>query len=227
MPAIVSFLVIFLPSRLKIACLRAVGAKIGSNCRIGFSVVSAKKIEMGDYVHIGHMNLIWRLERLELGTGSRVSLLNWITGGRRGSFRLGVNGGITVLHFLDASGGITIGANSIVSGRGSQLFTHGVSPDEPRIRRPITIGDWCSVGSAARFVPGAGLPSYCILGMGAVVTKAFTEDYVLMGGVPARIIKRIPTDAAYFNQPHKWHAHHDAAYVSRYIAPVRAGMPVD
>lgn len=209
---VISFLILLLPSRVKIACLRAMGARIGSNCHIGFSLISAEDIEIGDHVYIGNMNLIWRLRRLEIGAGARINALNWITGARHGAFELGANSSVSVLHFLEASGGITIGANTIIAGRASQFFTHGISPENLNDIRAIRIGDWNYVGSAARFVPGSGLSDHTFVGMGAVITKRFERNYVLVGGVPAKIVKELAKDSLFFDRTYVPQPHHDPAY---------------
>lgn len=210
LPAI---LVLLLPSWLKIVVLRAHGARIGQGCRIGFSLISAREIELGDSVYIGHFNLIWRLKRLEMGSGSRITLMNWITGAGKGTFRLGACSSVSVQHFLEASGDIEIGANTIIAGRGSQFFTHGIAPDNLNDIRPIRIGDWCYIGSAARFVPGSGCAEGTFLGMGAVVCKEMTQEHVLLGGIPAKPIKSLDTGAQYFDRPFMPHPHHPCGFV--------------
>ncbi|MFC3052309.1 acyltransferase [Kordiimonas pumila] len=167
---------------------------------------------MEDDVYIGHFNLIWRLKKIELKSGSRISALNWITGAQHGTFRLGSNSSISVLHFFEASGNIAIGANSIIAGRSSQFFTHGITPENLNDISSIIIEDWCYIGSASRFVPGAYISNHTFVGMGAVVTKRFSERYVLIGGVPATIIKKLPRNAAYFERLYLPQSHQPPEY---------------
>jgi UDP-3-O-[3-hydroxymyristoyl] glucosamine N-acyltransferase len=56
------------------------GWTIGSHCYIGFSILQACHVTLGDNVYIGHLNVIWRLKTLEMGSGSRINFKNWITG---------------------------------------------------------------------------------------------------------------------------------------------------
>lgn len=53
----------------------------------------------------------------------------------------------------------------------------------------IKIGRNCWIGAKATFLDGAQLGDNCIVAAGAVVNKAF-PDNVIIGGVPARIIKQ-------------------------------------
>lgn len=208
----VSLLIACLPSAVKIPLYRWRGAKIGKGCYIGFSLVVAQDFHMDDYSYIGHFNLLWRLKQMKIGRGSRISFLNWITGARQGCFRMGNNSSISVMHFLEASGDIFIGSNTIVAGRASQFFTHGISSSNLDDQRPIRIGDWCYIGSAARFTPGSSVADCTFVGMGAVVTKFFDETYVLIGGVPAKPLKELSDKDVFFNRPFMPHAHHPKYY---------------
>ncbi len=54
----------------------------------------------------------------------------------------------------------------------------------------VTIGDNLWTGGGAIIVPGVTLGDNVIIAAGAVVTKSF-GDNVLIGGNPARIIKKL------------------------------------
>jgi acetyltransferase-like isoleucine patch superfamily enzyme len=207
-----AFLVAILPSRIKIWVLRQMGARIGRGCHIGLSVIHAREIEIGDHVRIASFNLLHRLTALKMGQGSRMNGFNWITGAGTGEFVLGHHSAVTRLHFFEASGSIYIGDNSIVAGRGSHFFTHGISSTNLDDVRPIVIGPWCYVGSSSRFVPGCCLSEGTFVGMGAVVTKRFAELYVLVAGNPAVIKKHLSDKDAYFDRAYLPHDHHPPGY---------------
>ena len=214
----VSLVIAVFPSSLKIWMFRTMGWNIGRHCHIGFSVVCANQVDIGDNVYIGHFNVIWRLKKLSIGSGSRITFKNWITGARKGTFTMGKNSSISGRHFFEASADITIGSNSIVAGRGSQFFSHGITPDCLDFKRPIKIGDWCYIGSAARFVPGSEVSDHVFVGMGSTVTKKYTEEYVLLAGSPARVKKRLEKIAVYFDRPFLPHAHHLPKYDGNHIS---------
>ncbi len=197
-----------LPSRLKIALLRARGARIGKGCYIGMSVIDVKRLVMGDHVRIGSFNLLHRLPDLVMESGSKIEAMNWVTGAGAGALYLGLNSSIRRLHFFEASGTVRIGSNTIIAGRNSLFFTHGQSPASINDVRPIEIGDWCYIGAAARFLPGAGVSDHCFVAMGAVVTKMHRDRYVVVGGSPARVVKEIAVDATYFQRDRLVHGHH-------------------
>ena len=193
--------------------MRRLGATIGNHCYIGLTVLDAKSIVIGDNVKIASFNLIHRLNELYLGDGSRLNGFNWITGAGAGIFFLGRNSAITRLHFFEASGNITIEENSIVAGRGSHFFTHGISSTNLDDIRQIRIGRWCYIGSSSRFVPGSCVACGTFVGLGSVVTKPFDEQYVLLCGSPAVLKKKLTSTDAYFNRGFLPHDHHVETYL--------------
>lgn len=56
---------------------------------------------------------------------------------------------------------------------------------------PIKIGDNCWLGANSIILPGVQLGNHVIVAAGAVVTRSFEEDNILLGGVPATVIKKL------------------------------------
>jgi acetyltransferase-like isoleucine patch superfamily enzyme len=56
---------------------------------------------------------------------------------------------------------------------------------------PIRIGRYCWIGMNAVILPGVTVGDHTVVGAGAVVTDSFPEGYCVVGGVPARLIKRL------------------------------------
>ena len=209
---ILKYLLIIMPNPIKIMFYRMMGAKVGKNCRIGLSIIDSEKIEIGDNVYIGHFNILWRLKKLKLESGSRVNNFNWITGAREGIFILGRNSAVTRLHYIEASSNITIGNNSIIAGRSSHFISHGITPSNLDERLQIVIGNWCYIGSSSRFVPGSGVSDYTFVGMSAVVTKNIKDNYVLIAGSPAVVKKILSPKDVYFSRAYLPHDHHLKSY---------------
>lgn len=57
--------------------------------------------------------------------------------------------------------------------------------------RDVVIGINCWIGMNAVILPGVVLGDRTIVAAGAVVTKSFQEGHVTIGGVPARLIRRL------------------------------------
>lgn len=95
-------------------------------------------------------------------------------------------------HFQD-QGGITIG-DGVLIGHSVVLATinHGFDPSKrsDNIPSPIVINDNVWIGSNATITPGVTIGSGAIIAAGAVVTKD-VEKNTVVGGVPARVIKKI------------------------------------
>lgn len=92
---------------------------------------------------------------------------------------------ITSSHYFDIAGLFVLGDNSWVAGVATQFWTHGAGASD----RNITIGQQCYIGSAALFSPGSSIGNNTIIGLGSVVTKAFTQNNVAIAGQPAIIVK--------------------------------------
>ena len=90
---------------------------------------------------------------------------------------------------------VRIGENCFIAPRVSILTaTH---PIDAKLRAtgaeygsPITIGDNVWIGAGAIINPGVTIGNNVVIGSGAVVTKSF-GDSVVIGGVPAKVIKEI------------------------------------
>ena len=206
-------LVGLLPNALKKPLYRVVfGYRFGPGVRIGWVLLDAEQVHLGEGTRIGHLNAIVHVGRFETGRLARSGNLNVIRGGERVSLgdyaevmRLNVLNAIpdhdcttqpvSVLelapgavvvsgHRIDFTDRVRLGRNVIVGGRNSSLWTHNRQETAP-----ITIGDFCYLGSEVRLAPGAMLPDECILGLGSVLAGEITEPRSLIGGVPAKVIR--------------------------------------
>ena len=74
---------------------------------------------------------------------------------------------------------------------------HASYADNPLEAAPVNIGKGCWIGEKAVILPGVTLGDKCIVAAGAVVNKSF-PPYTLLGGVPARALKK------YDFEMHQW-----------------------
>jgi acetyltransferase-like isoleucine patch superfamily enzyme len=204
-----------LPSFLKRPCYRLFfGYQIGRRVRVGLSIVDARACRIEDDSRIGHLNVIIGVGNLKLGDHVKIGHLNIIRGGAEVNlgryselmrmneinsipepdavnpvdprFTLGNGSIITTGHKIDFTDRVEIGRRTIIGGRNSSIWTHN------RQRTlPIKIGELAYVGSEIRMAPGSALPSRCVVGIGAVVTKKIDAEGFLIAGVPAKPIKEL------------------------------------
>ena len=97
-------------------------------------------------------------------------------------------------HFQD-QGGIEIG-DGVLIGHNVVLATlnHDIDPRKRSTMypAPIVIGKNVWIGANATVVPGVTIGDGAVIAAGAVVTKDVPAD-VIVGGVPAKIIRKIET----------------------------------
>jgi acetyltransferase-like isoleucine patch superfamily enzyme len=209
------FLVILLPWLLRRHVLRIVYAyEIHPTARIGWSWIFPGKLVMGPHTRIGHGNVAIHLERMELGAHACLDRGNWITGFPRHDSRhfahcasrtpmlfMGPHSAVTKNHHLDCTDRIEIGPFATIAGYGSQLMTHSIDLERNRQdAAPITIGEYCFVGTDVVVLGGAVLPARSVLGAKALLNKAHVQTDWLYAGVPARPIRPLPADGAYFRR---------------------------
>ena len=94
---------------------------------------------------------------------------------------------------LDGRNGIIFGKNVWV---GPKVSIISMNHDSNNYRKyivtdPIEIGNDCWLGAGSMILPGVKLGNHVVCAAGAVVTKSFQEDNILLVGVPARIVKKL------------------------------------
>jgi acetyltransferase-like isoleucine patch superfamily enzyme len=168
---------------------------------------------MKPHSKIGHFNVAVHLDSIVMGEYSSIARSNWITGFTTKSFSahfahqknrlseliIGAHSAITKYHHIDCTSKITIGKYTTIAGYYSQLLTHSIDVIANRQdSHPISIGDYCFVGTNVVALGGSKLPDYSVLGAKSLLNKGFADAYFLYGGVPAKKIAPIAGDAQYF-----------------------------
>jgi acetyltransferase-like isoleucine patch superfamily enzyme len=213
---LLKIITVVLPWRLKrFMLVRFFKYEIHSSARIGISWIYPTKLVMEVNSKIGHFNAALHLDLVSIGAQSSIGRGNWITGfsshtnskhfghqkDRQSNLIIGQHSAITKNHHIDCTNVITIGNFVTVAGYSSQLLTHSINIElSIQDSHPITIGDYCFVGTSSTVLGGAALPAYCVLGANSLLNKSFTNTYRLYGGNPAKEIKELSQDFKYFNR---------------------------
>jgi len=213
---IVQLFLLFFPWKLRrFFLVHFLKMKLGTNTKIGFSLVLAKKVVLEDNSQIGNLTFINAIDLLHLKEYSKIGRRNWITGIsatskayphsqlRNCEFIIGKHTRITDRHYVDCNGGIYIGDYSTIAGIGTQILSHGIDIIASQQKtNSVNIGSFCFVGTKCIFLMNSAIPDYCVVGAGSVVAKKFTDTYTLYAGVPAKVTKELPRDANYFTRSH-------------------------
>lgn len=156
------------------------------------------ELSMGPGSGLGLLNIVKNMRSVSLGAGTRVGRLNVISAHpvyRRlypAGAVLRLEDGVTLTsrHALDCSGGITVGAFSLVAGRGSVLMTHSIdAARDAQVAHPITIGSRTFVSTRCLVLGGATIPDRSLVAAGAVVPRSReVREPGTYAGVPARRI---------------------------------------
>lgn len=212
------FLALFslvLPWPLRRAVLRHfLGYEIAATSRIGFSWIYPRKLVLKEGARIGHLTICKEIDLLQLGESASIGNLNWITGypsglpghfehqsDRRPELILARHSAITNRHLVDCTARVQIGAFTTIAGFANQFLTHSINLEASRQEaHPISIGDYCFVGTNCVLLGGSSLPDYSVLGAKSLLNRSQTESYFLYGGVPAKAIKALSPKAGYFQR---------------------------
>ncbi|MDY4501823.1 MAG: acyltransferase [Lactobacillus johnsonii] len=158
----------------------SVGSRVRIDNYVVIDALSLNGIFFGDNVKIGEYSKI-------IGSGSISSLGKGL--------RIGNNTFFSEYTFFGAAGGITIGSD-VIAGQNVRFHSenHNYKQMDILIREQgvnhqgIKIGNNCWIGSGAVFLDGAEIGCGCVVAANSVVTKSF-GDNVIIGGIPAKVIK--------------------------------------
>ena len=103
------------------------------------------------------------------------------------------NPGLAIGCYLDGRNGIKIGRNTWVGPRVSIISMNHDLNNFHRYEEsdPIEIGDNCWIATNVTILAGVKLGNHVVIAAGAVVSGSFEEDNILIGGVPAKVIKKL------------------------------------
>ncbi len=187
---------------IKIFFLNLLKHNVSYKSKIGLSLIYVNQLSLCQGSRIGNFNIIF-CNKILLKEGASIKKLNYIKGpfnlviSKKASvqflnelkksslkenkinypeFYLGINSFITRGNFLDLTQSIKIGDNSILAGKGTQLWTHGFyhadkGPERVRVDGSINIGNNVYVGSRCVFNPGVSVGDSIHIGAGSVISK--------------------------------------------------------
>ena len=95
--------------------------------------------------------------------------------------------------YFQAIGIIEIGRGTYIAQNVGIITANHVfdNLDEHQEPKGVSIGENCWIGMNSVILPGVCLGDKTIVGAGSIVTKSFPEGHCVIGGNPAKIIKKI------------------------------------
>lgn len=173
---------------------------LGSSCKI----LNKKNFEFGRSVTIDKNTVLdgYAKNKIILGDGVKIGAYSFLTTTSHLSkygigLKMGNNSAIGDYTHFGASGGIEIG-NDVIMGSYISFHSenHNFSDNKKLIReqgvtsKGIKLGNNIWVGAKVTFLDGSQIGNNCVVAAGAVVNAVF-PDNVVIGGVPAKILKKI------------------------------------
>lgn len=164
--------------------LRALIYKLFS-CKIGSLSYIGKPLYISTYkgLNIG--------SKVRMYPGLRVEIVDKVS-----AINIGDNTSLGQNCHIVSKGSLSIGKNTTIS---ANVFISNVNHDyreldvhildQELLNYETTIGENCFIGYGAVILPGTILGKQCIVGANSVVKGKF-EDYSVIAGNPARVIKR-------------------------------------
>ncbi len=137
----------------------------------------------------------------DIGRGTTFGGMPTITGGGRvyGRLTIGADCWFNIGVLLNLGAPVRIG-DGVSLGHEVMLLTESHELGMPPRRasrltaRPITIGNGVWIGTRVTVLPGVTIHDGAVVAAGAVVTKDVPPN-VIVGGVPAEVVRDLPTDA--------------------------------
>lgn len=188
------------------------GYRLHPASRIGLAWVFPRMLVMESGASIGHLTIAKGMDLLQLGQGASIGRLNWISafpsGGnthfahltqRQPALVLGEHAAVTHRHLIDCTERVSIGRFTTFAGFRSQILSHSIDLSACRQHaRPVSIGEYCFVGTACTILGGSALPDYSVLGAHALLNKTHRQKHRLYAGVPAEAVAELDPALQYF-----------------------------
>ena len=155
------------------------------------------EIILGPRSSIGFGNVFRDVTELNLENDCTIRNFNWIStspllvkSGGKGSLKLGEKSSITSRHYLDCSGGITIGEYTTIAGVRSTMITHQIDRVKSKqTSQGINIGKYCLISSNVLVCPGVSICDYSVVGMGTTLAGNYKDSNTLILGTKGKVKK--------------------------------------
>lgn len=207
---IIAFFLFLFPAyivRILLKVIRIRKYSIDKDVEIGFSLILVEELRLESGSRIGHLNFIKVKKMVHGGSIGSLNQMrgsfcvitkkhSWIRNGNKFSANpetyhdvqliLKERAAIVVNHIFDMTDSILIGEGTVIAGSGTQFWTHSFIVTKKiatgvRIDAPITIGDYCYIGSNCTLLSGVEIANEITIGAATCVSKSLNEKGCYVG----------------------------------------------
>lgn len=115
-----------------------------------------------------------------------------VSGVNRIKIGIGTAPGLSPGCYIQGGGKIYIGDYTIVAPNvGIISANHDIHDLKIHTKGVVRIGNNCWIGMNSIILPNVELGDFTVVGAGSVVTKSFPEGYCVIGGNPAKVIRKL------------------------------------
>ena len=198
---------------LRVAAAWLGGVKVAATARLGRGARISRGCVIGPRCHVGQRAVLddlvleegctigdfARLARLRAGEGTHIETNVLCIGARPGRITIGRQCYVGVGALLDFSSAMTIGDFVHIAGPPAAIHTHSSVPmalkgcrmdQDGRQYGEVRVGSHTWIGGNVAIYPGTTIGDHCVVLPNSVVT-ANVESHTMVGGVPARLVRRI------------------------------------
>ncbi|BET98612.1 acyltransferase [Xenorhabdus taiwanensis] len=137
------------------------------------------------------------INNVRLGDNVKIAKRCSVFGSKENVLEIGHDSYVGMNSILNGySAKLIIGAHVSIAQNVNIMTDSGPNASEllqkiyPIQKEKVEIGDHCWIGTSATIMPGVKLGNFCIVASNSYVNTSF-ENYSIIGGTPARLIKRI------------------------------------
>lgn len=97
--------------------------------------------------------------------------------------------------YIQAIGKVYIGDYTMIAPNvGIISANHDIYDKRQHVEKTTRIGKYCWIGMGSIILPGVTLGDFTIVAAGSIVTKSYEDGYCVIGGNPAKVIKKLDSD---------------------------------
>jgi acetyltransferase-like isoleucine patch superfamily enzyme len=188
------------------------GYELDPDAKIGLSIVDAHHVKMAKGARVGQMNVIRRLELLEMAEGSHINAFNWISsvpmaanqpsdwGDRKLELKMGVGAEMMYRLVIDCSDSVILHDFVWLAGYRTAIYTHQYRPTQGVMGcAPVEIGEFVFINGACTVAPGSVIGDRAVFAGMSFISGEF-EPLKLYGGIPAKEIRDLDPDVPWYDR---------------------------